>query len=58
MSRLTAFLGSMIGATLAFVALVVALVSGVSGLWPLLAAAALGYALGWPVAILVARRMR
>lgn len=58
MNRLTLFLGSMIGSTLAFVAVVGALVAGVTGLWPLLAAAAAGYLIGWPAAVLVARRMR
>jgi len=58
MTRLVAFLGSMIGATLAFVAVVVALVSGVTGLWPLLGLAVLGYLIGWPLAWVVARRMR
>lgn len=58
MSRLVLFLGSMIGSTLAFVFVVVALVSGVTGLWPLLGAAFAGYLVGWPAAALVARRMR
>jgi hypothetical protein len=58
MSRLVLFLGSMIGSTLAFVLVVVALVAGVTGLWPLVSAAVAGYLLGWPVAVLVARRMR
>ncbi len=58
MTRLVLFLASMIGSTLAFVAVVVALVSGVTGLWPLLGAAALGYLIGWPAAWLIARRMR
>ncbi|GGD38914.1 CTP synthetase [Sinisalibacter lacisalsi] len=58
MRRLVLFLGSMIGATLAFVFVVVALVAGVKGLWPLLGAALAGYLSGWPAALLVARRMR
>lgn len=58
MTRLVLFLGSMIGSTLAFVLVVVALVSGVTGLWPLLGAAAAGYVIAWPVAYLVAVRMR
>lgn len=58
MSRLVLFLGSMIGSTLAFVFVVAALVAGVTGLWPLLGAAAAGYAAGWPAAVVVARRMR
>ncbi|GKY88882.1 CTP synthetase [Sinisalibacter aestuarii] len=58
MSRLILFLGSMIGSTLAFVFVVVALVAGVTGLWPLLGAAIAGYAASWPIALLVARRMR
>jgi len=58
MKRLVFFLGSMIGATLAFVFVVVALVAGAKGLWPLLGAAAAGYFSGWPTAWIVARRMR
>ncbi|MCB1339289.1 MAG: hypothetical protein KDK10_18160 [Maritimibacter sp.] len=58
MTRLVLFLGSMIGSTLAFVFVVVALVAGVTGLWPLLGAAAAGYFVAWPVALIVARRMR
>ena len=58
MTRLILFLGSMIGSTLAFVAVVAALVAGVTGLWPLLGAAIAGYAVSWPIAIAVARRMR
>jgi hypothetical protein len=58
MTRLVLFLGSMIGSTLAFVFVVVALVAGVKGLWPLLGAAVVGYAVSWPVAMVVARRMR
>ena len=57
MSRLILFLGSMIGSTLAFVFVVVALVAGVTGLWPLIGAAVTGYAVSWPVAIIVARRI-
>lgn len=48
----------MIGSTLAFVFVVVALVSGVGTLWPLLGAAVSGYVVGWPVAWVVAKRMR
>jgi len=58
MRRLVFFLGSMIGATLAFVFVVVALVAGVKGLWPLVGAAVAGYFAGWPAAVVVARRMR
>lgn len=58
MTRLVLFLGSMIGATLAFVGVVVALLSGATGLWPILGAAGLGYLAGWPAALVVARRMR
>lgn len=58
MRRLVFFLGSMIGSTLAFVFVVVALVAGVKTLWPLLGAAGLGYVFGWPVAWVVAKRMR
>ncbi|SMH49995.1 CTP synthetase [Maritimibacter sp. HL-12] len=58
MKRLVLFLGSIIGATLAFVFVVVALVAGIQGLWPLLGAAFAGYLAGWPTAFVVARRMR
>ncbi len=58
MRRLTVFLGSMIGSTLAFTFVVVALVSGVTGLWPLIGAAVAGYAIAWPVAVVVAKRIR
>jgi hypothetical protein len=58
MRRLVFFLGSMIGSTLAFVFVVVALVAGVKGLWPLLGAAFAGYAVSWPIAVVVARRMQ
>lgn len=58
MTRLILFLGSMIGSTLAFVFVVVALVSGVTGLWPLLGAAFAGYFVSWPVAYVIAKRMR
>jgi len=58
MTRLILFLGSMIGSTLAFVFVVVALVAGVTGLWPLVGAAVAGYGAGWPTAAIVARRMQ
>jgi len=58
MNRLILFLGSMIGSTLAFVAVVVALVAGIKTLWPLIASAVAGYLVSWPIAIIVARRMR
>ncbi len=58
MTRLIFFLGSMIGSTLAFVFVVVALVAGVTGLWPLIGAAVAGYAVSWPIAWLVAQRMK
>ncbi len=58
MSRLVLFLGSMIGSTLAFVFVVVALVSGIKTLWPLLGAALAGYLVSWPVAAVIAQRMK
>jgi hypothetical protein len=58
MQRLTLFLGSMIGSTLAAVFVVAALVSGVTGLWALIGSAVAGYASGWPAAWVVAKRMR
>ena len=56
--RLVLILHGLIGGTLASVAVVVALVAGVSSLWPLLGAGFAGWLIGWPVAILVARAMR
>lgn len=58
MMRLVLFLGTMIGSTLAAVGVVAALVAGVTGMWPLIGAAVAGYAIGWPIAAVVARRMR
>ncbi|WP_424944770.1 CTP synthetase [Aliiroseovarius crassostreae] len=46
-----------IGSTVASVLVVVALVNGVTGLWPLLGAAAVGFILGFPVSYYVARQM-
>ncbi len=56
--RLVLILHGLIGSTLASVGVVVALVAGVAGVWPLLAIAFGGWLLGWPVAIYVARAMR
>jgi len=58
MTRLILILHMMIGPTLAGVGVVIALVSGVAGLWPLLGAALAGWVIGWPAAIVVARRMQ
>ena len=46
-----------IGSTLASVLVVIALVNGVSGLWPLLGVAAVGFVVGLPVSYYVARAM-
>ncbi|WP_298568244.1 CTP synthetase [uncultured Aliiroseovarius sp.] len=46
-----------IGSTLASVLVVVALVNGVSGLWPLLGAAGVGFVVGLPVSYFVAKAM-
>jgi hypothetical protein len=48
----------MIGSTLAFVLIVVALVSGVTGLWPLLGAGLAGYVLAWPIGYLIAKHIQ
>ena len=56
--RLILILHGLIGGTLASVAVVVALIAGIGSLWPLLGAAFAGWLIGWPVAIVVARRMR
>ena len=47
-----------IGATLAGVAIVVVLVMGWGGLWPILGAAGAGFLVAFPVAWLVARNLR
>ncbi len=46
-----------IGSTLASVLVVVALVNGITGLWPLLGAAVVGFIVGLPVSYYVARAM-
>ena len=56
--RLILILHGLIGGTLASVAVVVALVAGIGSLWPLLGAAFAAWLIGWPVAVIVARRMR
>ena len=56
--RLAILMHSIIGSTLAGVAVVIALVSGVTALWPLLGAAAGGWVIGLPVAFLIARGMQ
>ena len=58
MTRLVLLLHSLIGTGLASVAVVVALVSGVTGLWPLLGAAAAGWVIGWPLSWVVAKRIQ
>ena len=57
MVRLALLFQGIIGSTLASVFVVVALVNGVTGLWPLLGLAGVGLALGFPVALIVARQM-
>ncbi|UWP88447.1 CTP synthetase [Aliiroseovarius crassostreae] len=46
-----------IGSTVASVLVVLALVNGITGLWWLLGAAAIGFILGFPVSYYVARAM-
>lgn len=46
-----------IASTLAGTGVVIALVSGVTGLWPLLGVAALGGILALPVSLLIARAL-
>lgn len=46
-----------IGSTVASILVVIALVNGVSGLWPLLGAAVVGFAVGLPVSYVVARAL-
>ncbi|SPF75213.1 hypothetical protein ALP8811_00198 [Aliiroseovarius pelagivivens] len=55
--KIVATFYGIIGSTVASVLVVIALVNGVSGLWPLLGAAALGFAIGLPVSYYVARAM-
>ncbi|GHH01858.1 hypothetical protein [Pseudodonghicola xiamenensis] len=57
MSLLILTLHLFIGATLSGVALVVVLVAGIDGFWPLTGAVLGGFLLGFPVARRVARAM-
>ncbi|MDK3017535.1 CTP synthetase [Pseudodonghicola flavimaris] len=57
MSILVLILHLFIGATLSGVALVVVLVAGIDGVWPLVGAVAGGFVLGFPAARIVARAM-
>lgn len=57
MIRLALLFQGIIGSTLASVFVVIGLVNGVSGLWPLLGLAGLGLVLGFPIALIIARRM-
>ncbi|WP_138421754.1 CTP synthetase [Maritimibacter alexandrii] len=58
MTRLVFMMHSIIGATLAGVAVVIALVSSVTGLWPLLASAVAGWVIAWPIAFVIAKRIQ
>ena len=58
MIRLAAALYGVIASTLAGTAVVIALVAGATGLWPLLGAAALGAVLAVPAALGVAKALR
>lgn len=58
MTRLVFMMHSIIGATLAGVAVVIALVSGVTALWPLLASAVAGWLIAWPIALVIAKRIQ
>ncbi|NDW53263.1 CTP synthetase [Aliiroseovarius sp. PrR006] len=55
--KIVATFYGIIGSTVASVLVVIALVNGVTGLWPLLGAAAVGFVLGLPVSYYVARAM-
>ncbi|WP_432450479.1 CTP synthetase [Aliiroseovarius marinus] len=55
--KIVATFYGIIGSTVASVLVVIALVNGISGLWPLLGAAAVGFAIGLPVSYYVARAM-
>lgn len=58
MSYLLLLLHLFIGATLAGVFLVILLVSGWVGVWPIVGAIALGFVLAFPAAYYVARAMQ
>ena len=57
MGHLLLILHLFIGATLAGVGIVVVLVAGIPGAWPLVAAVALGFALAFPAAWIIAKAM-
>lgn len=57
MIRLAAFLYGTIASTLAGTAVVVALVAGVTGLWPLLGAAAVGALVAAPASWVAAKAL-
>jgi hypothetical protein len=57
MLRLALILHIFIGATLGGVLLVVALVAGFDGLWPLLGALLAGFVIAIPIAGMVAKRL-
>ncbi len=57
MFKLAMLFQGIVGSTIASVFVVVGLVNGVSGLWPLLGLAGLGLVLGLPVSLLIAKRM-
>ena len=58
MFYLTLILHLFVGATLAGVGIVVVLVAGIAGIWPLVAAGVLGFVAGFPAAWYVARAMQ
>ncbi|MBU9699945.1 hypothetical protein GU927_019055 [Rhodobacteraceae bacterium HSP-20] len=58
MSRLFFLLYSLVGPSLAGAAIVAVLTAGMVTLKPILLAAAAGFALGLPVALLLARRLQ
>ena len=57
MSWLTLTLHLFIGATLSGVGIVLVLVAGPGGLWPLVGAALLGFVLAFPISVKIARAL-
>lgn len=57
MARLALTLYSLIGTTLGGSLMVVALASGYDTLWPIVGSAALGFLLGIPVSVYVAKQL-
>lgn len=57
MLRLAFILHLFIGSTMAGIGVIVALVAGLDTLWPIVIAAAIGFAAAFPVTYVVARKL-